>query len=161
MKHPWTGERGWHQRPGSGGYSKCLDMRLSLIKLQFSLNCQIKSLHGLLLRLCCLFIHTWHFVDHDSIRTIGNILKLNDIYTYRENGNVHIVRLIDVYCVNGYLYCSLYFFDRNQIVTVSQKMKPGAYVIWQLMDNKEFDEIMSRKLWREVNELEEHLEFDF
>jgi len=40
-------------------------------------------------------------------------------------------------------------------------LQPGSFIIWQIMDDRDYDEIMSRKLWREVNELEEHLEFDF
>ena len=159
MKHPLTGERGWPQGPGRGGYIKFLDMRISLIKLQFSLNCYIKSLYGLLLRFSCLFISTWHYVDHDSICTEGNILKLNDIYTYKENGNVHIVRLIDVYCFKGYLYCSLYFFDRNQIITVSQIMRPRDYFVWRIMDNRYFDEFMSRKMWQKVTKQDDLLDF--
>jgi len=74
---------------------------------------------------------------------------------------VDIVRLVDVYCDKGYLYCTLYFFKRNQIITISQVLQPGSFIIWQIMDNREYDEIMSRKLWRGVNELEELLEFDF
>jgi len=161
MKHPWTGEREWHQGPGREGYIKFLDIRLSLIKLQFSLKCRVKALEGLLLRVGCLFFPSWHFIDHDSICTTGNILKLNDIYTYRENGNVHIVRLIDVYCVNEYLYCSLYFFDRNQIITVSQKMKPRDYFIWRIMDNREYDEFMSRRMWQKVTKQDDLLDFGF
>jgi hypothetical protein len=34
-------------------------------------------------------------------------------------------------------------------------------LIWRLMDNKEYDELMSRKLWYEVTRDEELLEFDF
>lgn len=120
-----------------------------------------KSLHGLLLRLGCLFIHTWHFVDHDSICITGNILKLNNLYTSKESSDVDIVRLVDVYQDTGYLYCTLYFFKRNQIITISQVLQPGSFIIWQIMDDRDYDEIMSRNLWREVNELEELLEFDF
>ncbi len=152
---------GCHAGPDYGGSRKWLDIRLLFIKLQFFLKCHIISLHGLLLRFDCLFISTWHYLDHDSIYTIGNVLKLNYIYTFRENGNVHIVRLIDVYCVKGYLYCSLYFFNRNQIITVSQIMKPRDYFIWQIMDNREFDEFMSRKLWQEVTKQDDLLDFGF
>jgi len=34
-------------------------------------------------------------------------------------------------------------------------------VLWSLFDNREFDEIMSIKLWNEVSKEEELLEFDF
>ena len=161
MKHPWTGERGWPQGPGRGGYIKFLDMRISLIKLQFSLKCYIRSLYGLFLRLGSLFISTWYYVDHDSICLKGNVLKLDHIYTYKENLNVDIVRLLDVYSAKGYLYCTLYFFNSNQIITVSQKMKPRDFSIWRIMDSREFDEFMSRKLWQKVSKQNDLLDFGF
>ena len=37
----------------------------------------------------------------------------------------------------------------------------GVKAIWKLPDNREFDEIMSIRLWNEVNEEVELLEFDF
>ena len=40
-------------------------------------------------------------------------------------------------------------------------MLKNAPVLWSLSDNREFDEIMSIKLWNEVNDDEELLEFDF
>jgi hypothetical protein len=36
-----------------------------------------------------------------------------------------------------------------------------APVLWSLCDNREFDELMSIRLWHEVNNKEELLEFDF
>jgi hypothetical protein len=108
-------------------------------RLQFLLKCQGMSLKAWLLRLCCLFFSTWRYIDHDSICTTAKILKLNNIYTYKESGYVDIVRLVDVYQDKGYTYCTLYFFNRNQIVTLSQ-----------IMDDKEYDELMSRRLWQEV-----------
>ena len=161
MKHPRTGERGWHQGPGRGGYIKFLDMRISLIKLQFFLKCQVRTFEGLLLRLGSLFISTWYYVDHDSICLKGNVLKLDHIYTYKENLNVDIVRLLDVYSAKGYLYCTLYFFNSNQIITVSQKMKPREFSIWRIMDDREFDEFMSRKLWQKVSKQNDLLDFGF
>ena len=40
-------------------------------------------------------------------------------------------------------------------------MKPRAYVIWQIMDYREFDEAMSRKLWQEAINQDDLLEFGF
>jgi hypothetical protein len=40
-------------------------------------------------------------------------------------------------------------------------MQKGTYVLWRIMDNEEFDEIMSRRLWYEVTKDEDLLEFDF
>ena len=49
----------------------------------------------------------------------------------------------------------------NKIITVRQTMLKDAPVLWSLSDNREFDEIMSIRLWNEVNKEEELLEFDF
>ncbi len=96
------------------------------------------------------FLFNLALYRYDSICTTDKILKLNNIYTYNESGHVDIVRLVGAYHEKEYLYCTLYFFNRYQIITVSQRMQPGAHVIWQIMDNKEYDELMSRRLWREV-----------
>jgi hypothetical protein len=48
----------------------------------------------------------------------------------------------------------------NKIITVRQKMLKDAPVQWSLFDNREFDEIMTIRLWNEVNKEEELLEFD-
>jgi hypothetical protein len=40
-------------------------------------------------------------------------------------------------------------------------MLKDAPVLWSLSDNKEFDELMSIKLWNEVSRAENLLEFDF
>jgi len=60
-----------------------------------------------------------------------------------------------------YLYCSIFFFSINKIITVHQTMLNGAPVLWGLCDNREFDEVMSIRLWNEVNKEEELLEFDY
>jgi hypothetical protein len=87
--------------------------------------------------------------------------KSDGIYTFKEDEDVDIVRLTNVHIERGYLYCSLFFFSRNKIITVRQKMLKGASVLWSLSDNKKFDEFMTIKLWYEVNREEELLEFDF
>jgi hypothetical protein len=89
------------------------------------------------------------------------VLKINKVYTYKESGYVDIVRLTDVHFERGYLYCSLFFFSKNKIITVCQTLKKNQYAIWRLMDNEEYDEIMSRRLWKEVSSMENLLEFDF
>lgn len=70
--------------------------------------------------------------------------------TYKENGYVDIVRLIDVHIERGFLYCSLFFFSKNKIITVLQTMIKSKRVSWRLLDDEEYDEIMSIKLWQEV-----------
>jgi hypothetical protein len=112
-------------------------------------------------RLECLFFHSWHYINHDCVCTTGQVLKINRIYTYKEDECVDIVRLLDVYKDQGYLYCTLYFFNRNKIATVRQLFEPDSYVKWQIMDDKEFDEIMSIILWQEVNSQNDIWEFDF
>ena len=150
MQHHWTKEGGCGPGTVSPGSLKWLNIWTLYRRLQFFLKCQGKSLQAWLLRLCCLFLSTWDYIDHDSICTTTKILKLNNIYTYKESGYVDIVRLVAAYHDKEYLYCTLYFFNRNQIITVSQRMQPGARVIWQIMDDKEYDELMSRRLWKEV-----------
>lgn len=43
-----------------------------------------------------------------------------------------------------------YSFNRNQIITVTQIIQPGAFVLWQIINDIEYDELISRRLWREV-----------
>jgi hypothetical protein len=112
-------------------------------------------------RLESLVIPSWHYINHNCICTRSKVLKINSIYTYKEGGNIDIVRLLNAYCDEGYLHCTLFFFSRNQIITVSQILQPYAYIIWRLMDNGEFDEIMSIRLWQEIEKENELLEFDF
>ena len=49
----------------------------------------------------------------------------------------------------------------NKIITVRQTMLKDAPVLWSLSDHREFDEIMSIKLWNEVSKEEELLDFEF
>ena len=130
-------------------------------RLQFLLKCQGKSLKGLLLRIGSHFFSTWHYLKHSSICTTGQVVKVNNIYTFVEKGDIDIVRMLDVYQASGYLYCTFYFFTRNKIATVSQNINPDNYTLWRIMDNKEYDELMSMRLWYEVTKDEELLEFDF
>jgi hypothetical protein len=83
------------------------------------------------------------------------------VYTYKESGYVDIVRLLDVYKDKGYLYCTLYFFSRNKIATVSQILNPDDYAIWRILDNEEYDERMSMRLWREVDKDDDLLDFAY
>ena len=120
-----------------------------------------EQIKGSLLRLGCHFFSSWYLIDNDCICTTGKVIKLNRIYTYREGDNVDIVRLTNVHIERRYLYCSLFFFSMNKIITVRQTMLKDAPIIWSLSDNKEYDELMSIKLWNEVNRAENLLEFDF
>ena len=120
-----------------------------------------KKIKGCLLRFGCHFLSSWYFIDSDCICTTGKVLKLNSTYTYKEGDNVDIVRLTDVHTERRYLYCSLFFFSMNKIITVRQTMLKDAPVLWSLSDDREFEEIMSIRLWNEVNEGEELLEFEF
>jgi len=128
-------------------------------RLQFLLKCQGKSLKGLLLRIGCHFFSTLHCLKHSSICTTGQVVKVNNIYTFAEEGDIDIVRMLDVYQANGYLYCTLYFFTRNKIATVSQILNPDDFGIWSIMDNEEYDERMSMRLWQEVDKDDDLLDF--
>lgn len=113
--------------------------------LKFIIKTKIQSLEQMILRFGCLFQPTWYYFNHSSICTSGQVLKLGSIYAYKESGYLDIVRLLDVVKDKQYLYCTLYFFRENEITTVSQRLNPDDYIIWQIMDNTEFDEIMSRR----------------
>ena len=89
------------------------------------------------------------------------MLKLNSLYTYQENGFVDIVRVTDILIERGYIFYSLFFTSKNKIITVRHTMQKDTLILWRIMDNEEFDEIMSRTLWDEVSEQEDLLEFDF
>jgi hypothetical protein len=116
------------------------------INIKFFLHNLRKQYRSWLFRLGCIFHPSWHYLNHSSICTTGKILIVGNVYTYKESGNVDIVRVLDVYEDGLYIYCTLYFFNENKIITVDQRLDPDDYIIWQIMDNSEFDEIMSRRL---------------
>ncbi len=120
-----------------------------------------EKIKGCMLRFGCHFFSSWYFIDNNCICTPGKVLKLDRIYTYKDGDNVEIVRLTNVHTERRYLYCSLFFFSMNKIITVRQTMLKDAPVSWCLSENREFDEIMSIKVWNEVSKEEELLEFDF
>ena len=113
------------------------------------------------LRLGCYLFSSWYYIDNDSVLTPGKVLIVNRIYTYSEGENIEIVRLTNVHIERRYLYCSLFFFNLNKIITVRQTMLKDTPALWSLYDNRDFDEVMSIRLWNEVNKEEELLEFDF
>ena len=131
------------------------------IKIQFFLHCLRKQIKSWFLRLGCHFFSSWYFIESDNICTTGKVLKINSLYAYQENGFVDIVRVTDVLIERDYLVCSLFFTSKNKIITVRHTMQKGTYVLWRIMDNEEFDEIMSRRLRHAVNKQKDLLEFDF
>jgi len=161
MPHLPTPGAGVEDAPGRAGSVKSLNIWTLYIKCRFFLHCQVKSLKGLLLRLGCLLFSTWHYIKHNSICTNGYVLKVNNIYTFKEGNHIDIVRLLDVFKDKNYLYCTLYFFNENRVATVSHIIYPDDYLIWQILENREFDEIMSRRLWREVDKRDDNVEFAF
>lgn len=130
-------------------------------RIEFFIKCQVDRLKAGINRLGSLFIPHWHYIHHNCINTTGQVVKINNIYAYKEGGYVDIVRLLDVYKEKGYLYCTLYLPSQNKILTVSQILKRDTYIIWRLMDNREFDEIMSRRMCHNVERENELLEFNF
>jgi hypothetical protein len=151
MQHPCTVEAGVQERPGMGGSGKLLNIWTLYIKNRSFLLCKLKSVKGLLLRIRCTFNSRWYHIHYNSIYTTGQVLKINNIYTYKEGGVADIVRLTDVNIERGYLYCSLFFLSQNKIITVGQTLQNDACVIWKLMENEEFDEAMSVRRWHEVD----------
>lgn len=160
MPHLPAPGAGVEDDPGRAGSGKSLYLSTLYIKWRFFLHCQRRLLKGWFLKLGCHLFSTWHCLKHSSIWTTGQVLKIGNIYTYQEGGYVDIVRLLDVHTDKGYLYCTLYFFTRNKIATVSQILNPDDYVIWRIMDNEEYDERMSMRLWQEVNK-DDLLEFGY
>jgi hypothetical protein len=49
-----------------------------------------------------------------------------------EEADIDIVCMLDVYQAKGYLYCTLYFFTRDKIATVSQILNLDDHVIWRI-----------------------------
>jgi hypothetical protein len=145
----------------TGGYTKIDLMRSLNYKVQFFIQSLRMRLKAFLLRLGCHFISSWYVIKSGCICPTGQVVKLNHIYAYEDNEQVDIVRLTDIHFERGYLYCSLFFFSKNQIITVRHTLMKGTKAIWRLLDNREFDEKMSIRLWNEVNEEVELLEFDF
>jgi hypothetical protein len=158
-QHPWLPEAGVEETPGRAGSGKSLYLRTLDVKWRFFIHCQRRLLKGWLLKLGCRIFSSWHYLKHNSICTTGQVLKIGNIYTYQEGSYVDIVRLLNLCKAKGYLYCTLYFFTRNKIATVSQILNPDDYTIWRIMDNEEYDERMSIRLWQEVNK-DDLLEFD-
>jgi len=146
---------------GRRGYLKLVIMLLINHKLHFFIQNLKDSIEGGLLRLGCHFISSWYFIDSNCICTKGKVIKLNNIYTYHEGKSVEIVRLTNVHIERKYLYCSLFFFSTNKIITVRHTILKDSPVFWSISDNREFDEIMSIRLWNEVNKEEKLLEFEF
>ena len=129
--------------------------------IEFFIKCQIDGLKAGINRLGSLFIPHWYYINHNFINTSGQVVKINHIYTYKECCYVDIVRLLDVYKKKGYLYCTIYLLSQDKIITVSQILQKDTYIIWRLMDNREFDKIMSRRLWHDVDGENGLLEFNF
>ena len=113
MHHPWLEEAIPSGGSNPGGSPCLLNIRTLYTKWRFFLHCQVKSFEGLLLRFSCLLFSTCHYIRHNSICTNGYILKLNNIYTFKEGNHIDIVRLLDVFKDKNYLYCTLHFFQRK------------------------------------------------
>jgi hypothetical protein len=154
-------DRGYPRGVIPGDTIKLIIMWTVNYKILFLLHHLRIRIKGWLLRLGCHFFSSWSYIESDNICTIGNVLKLNKLYTYQENDLVDIVRLTDVHIERGFLYCSLFFTSKNKIITARQIMQKWTHVLWRIMDNEEFDKIMSRKLWKEVDKMDELLEFDY
>jgi hypothetical protein len=150
MPHLTTPGAGVEDDPGRAGSGRSLNMWLIYVNWEFFLHCLWRSLKGGLLRLGCTFNSKWLYLNHNSICTIGQVLKINNIYTYMEGSYIDIVRLTDFHVERGFIYCTLLFFSKNKIITVRQTLQKDACIIWRLMEKEEFDERLSMKRWRDV-----------
>ncbi|MHC1732809.1 MAG: hypothetical protein AB9888_12390 [Bacteroidales bacterium] len=70
-------------------------------------------------------------------------------------------KLLDVHLEKEYLYFQLYLVNKAETVTVCHINNPDAYSMWKLSDENEYDEIISRRLWHEVDNQSDLLEFEF
>jgi hypothetical protein len=68
-------------------------LQYSILLLYDSLKYRVKSW---LLRVDCFFHPSWFYIDNDSILTTGKVVKLDGIYTFKEDEDVDIVRLTNV-----------------------------------------------------------------
>lgn len=155
MPHLTTPGAGVDDTPGRAGSGKSLNKWILCKKGEFFLQSLGELMKGMLLRLGCTFNSNWHYLNHNSICTTGQVLKINSIYTYKEDGEIDIVRLTDVHLERGYLYCSLFFFSKNRIITVRLTLLRDVNLPWKLMDIEEYNELKSRKLWDEITMQEE------
>jgi hypothetical protein len=94
--HPWSTETLPGEGPGPWG-SRNLSTLCSWWKLPL-LNFKL-TLNRLVLRLGCIIIPSWHYINHSSIHTTGHVLKLNEIYAFKEGAQYDIVRLLDIYWI--------------------------------------------------------------
>jgi len=132
-----------------------------MLKISYFLFSVKRQLKSLFLRLGCYFISTWSYIDNVSICTTGKVLKLNGLYTYKEGSHVTTVKLNNIHIEKGFLYCSLLFFSKDKVITVSSTMQKHQYIIWRLFDYEELGVIMSRRATRNVFGQDDLLEFDF
>ena len=116
------------------------------IKIRFFFHCLRKQIKSWLLRLVCYFFSSWYYFEINCIGTTGNVLKLNSLFTYQENGFVNIERGTNVHIERGYLYCSLFIISKNEIITVRHTMQKVTHVLWRLKDKE-------RIRWTNVQEI--------
>jgi hypothetical protein len=112
-------------------------------KVKFYILHLKERIKGGLLRFGSQLFSKWLIIDNDFICTIGKVLKLNRLYTYEESDYVDIVRLTDVHFEQRFFYLSMFFESKNKIITVRLLLLKGIRILWRLIDNKEFDELIS------------------
>ena len=128
-QHPWLPEAGSEATPGRAGSGNILNFRTLCIKWHYFLHCQKKTVKGWFLKLGCHLFSTWHCIKCNSICTTGQVLKINNIYNYKEDNDIAIVRLRDIHIERGYLYCSMIFFSKNMIITIRQTLQKDPFII--------------------------------
>jgi len=115
-QHHWLPEAGMEETTGRAGSGKSLYLRTLGNKCRFFLHCPRRLFQGWFLNLGCHSFSTWHYLKHNGICTTGQVVKVNNLYFFVEEGDIDIVRMLDVYPASGYLYCTLYFFTTTKFL---------------------------------------------
>jgi hypothetical protein len=122
---------------------------------------QRKRFKALLSRLWCLISPNHYHFNVKCICTQTGTLRVNSVYCYREGSYLDKAKLLNVHLEKEYLYFQLYLINKALTVTVCHINKPDAYSMWKLSDENEYEEIISRRLWHEVDNQNDLLEFEF
>lgn len=74
---------------------------------------------------------------HNCICNSDKMLEIIKIYTYEES-----VCAYNLYKNIGFKYCTLYLDNDNKTIATSPILQPDFYLIWRIIDNKEYGEII-------------------
>jgi hypothetical protein len=130
-------------------------------EIQFLLWWQRKRFKALLSRLWCLVSPNQYYFNLRCICTENRTIRINSVYCYREGSYLDKAKLLKVRLEKEYIYFRLYLVNKGLTVTVCQISNPDAYSMWKLLDENEYDEIISRRFLQKVDNQNDLLEFEF